>query len=1245
MFILFIISTGLQMVSPFLLKEIIQWVQDKNAESKKGYLLFTYLSLVFLINPFFKQQSMRLLYRFWVRVHIILFNLYFSKIKKIRMSVSNYLDMGKISNIITTDIRKIGFLSFTFHTLIITPLQIIIYTYFIYREIKWIAFVGLGFILFITVIQGKIAFKQGVYFKEKYLLSDIRNKKVNNSLTGITSVKFNAWEKVILKIIRKTRIKETHITYCLVVIRGIIDGIIFLLPLFTSLIVIVTFQKTNKENLTLAQMFFIINIYNEIVTPLAFFFWGVTSLFEANISLKRVQDILGYPDQEENDILINDNDKLEKGEVNVKDGTFSYDRQKWKEYHFKINNKKAEKMPKFEYKNAISDINFNVKKGEFVAIIGSVGCGKSTLLKSFLGLLFKEKGDISKNGDFGYVPQNPFLINETIRENIIFGEKYDEDKYKEIIRKCQLLQDLKTFKAKDITEIGERGINISGGQKQRISLARAVYKNSDIYLIDDSLSALDAHVGKKIFNNVFCGILKDKTRIMVTHALQYLPDVDRIIFMEKGKIIMEGTYNNLIEKNEKFRNFVAEENKNNKIKESLHDSYMSIEKLESLRQESIEIRNKKSIVEQGKLHKKEKRSKGNIDFSIYKAYLGAGGWGYFFFNIFLFITAITFRIFTDYWVGSWAANTYNLSENQYIYGYLVCAFLTLIFIFIRGFTWGHYSSKIAFKIFQNFINTLLLKTMAYFDTTPIGQILSLTSKDTDYMDTRINILYYTFLSIFFQLIGTFILISITNVLIIPLIIIFFIIFIFIIKLYLKTSMELRRLELMAYSPILSNLSEYFNGLSTFRSLKKSDYLDIKFDDNVDSLCSIMYHDRMCQGFINLVTLLMTGLLVTFMSLFIVLSKNYNFQFVLKNEDLVAVSLSWILIIPIRIGFFMFNFAELIKGMNSIQRIILNVKDENDERSHDLPLAPKKWPAGGQIIARNFNIRYRKGLPLVLKNISFDIKPSEKIGVVGRTGSGKSTLLKAITRLIEIDNEKNGFIEIDGVKINDIGLYELRSKINVIPQEPFLFQGSLKENIDPMENFSDDEIKDALKKAFLWNSNIFDNNNKKGDKEKGRKIKNFGEKKNDLQKDNSEDEDLVKQDTIAILLDKDKLKFNIQSKGSNLSNGQRQLVCIARSIIEKPKILLMDEATSNIDPVTDKKLHRVIKNEFKDSTIITIAHRLDTIIDYDRVFVFDNGELVEKGRPIDLLNDKGSIFNKMVRENGKDFYKKMKNLLK
>ena len=1157
---------------------------------------------------------------------IVFLQLYYKKLKIVKLNTSKYLNIGKISNLITTDIQNIAFLAFTLHYLVLAPLLVIIYTVILYFYIKWIAFVSLGFILIVSFLQGKISLFGSKLKRRKLLLADERNKRINNSVSGIQSVKYNTWEGVILGIIDKIRLKEKIITFFFILIRSSGDGIVFLLPLFSSLISIVLYQKVFEEVLTLGEIFFIISIYNIIMHPLSTLFWGLDCFFNALVSIQRIDDIFKYPDEIENSVIKENDINLDIGEVIIENGEFAYDEKKWKEFHFKINNKKNTKIPDFKINSILKDFNFEIKKGEFISIIGKVGSGKSSILKSLVGLLFKKKGKIRKNGKLAYVSQNPFLINATIRENILFGKEMKKEFYNKVIKECQLLEDLKILPFGENTIIGERGINLSGGQKQRISLARNIYSESDIYLIDDSLSALDSHVGKKIFDKVFSKMLKGKTRIMVTHALQYLKNTDRIFFIDKGKIICKGEYKKLITENEKFQKFISEKKqkleKLNESEFSLQNSVLSLKNQESLKS----LKNDKS-------KKLEKRFTGSVNFKIYKKYLSQGGWTYFWFNMIFFIIAIAIRIFSDYWAGAWSKNIFSISNNQYINYYIIIAVVAIVIILLRGVFFGHYSSLISYGLFKKFFKRLLRQNMHFFDTTPIGQILNLTSKDTEYMDSRLNSTYYTFFAISLQFIGTFILISLTNILIIPLVIFLLIIFIFLIRYYLKTSIELRRIELIAFSPILSNLSEFFVGLSTFRCLNKNDYMEKNYNKNVNTVCTIMYHDRICSCFINLITQMMTGFLFSFATLFIILSKIYELKFVLNNDDLVAVSLNWVMIIPLRLSFFMFTLTDLIKGMNNIERIIKNIDTDQQERDYHKPLLPNKWPSLGELKAFKFNVRYRKNLPLVLNEISFFIKNKEKIGIVGRTGSGKSTLIKCITRILEIDNENVGFIEIDGVKINSIGLFELRKNISVIPQDSYLFQGNLRENIDPLNEFTNKEIIDVLKKTFIWESSLFLQQTETYDKKENKKnSKNFYK----LPSKN--------QDSLLILDPNEKLNFKIESKGRNLSNGERQLICIARALIKKPKILLMDEATSNIDPNTDKKIQKLIKEEFKKSTILTIAHRLETIIDYDRVLVFDNGRIVERGTPRQLILQEGA-FCGLIRERGKKFFRKMMEVLK
>ena len=434
--------------------------------------------------------------------------------------------------------------------------------------------------------------------------------------------------------------------------------------------------------------------------------------------------------------------------------------------------------------------------------------------------------------------------------------------------------------------------------------------------------------------------------------------------------------------------------------------------------------------------------------------------------------------------------------------------------------------------------------------------------------------------------------------------------------FLKTTIELARLQQNAISPILSCLNELYNGLIMFRSLNKMDFIHRKFIKKVNNFINIFYTLLIIVRYVSLTIEIGIAIFMGVSLAILVTGKIQQWSFILGNQDILAVTISMFLYLPIIMHGFTFYFFESFINMISVQRLLFNIDEEDLEEIEGNSIVPETWPEKGAIKAVNVNIRYRPHLPFVLKNISFDIASGERVGVIGRTGSGKSTLLLALTRILEQDMDEPGYFEIDGYQTNRIDLYKLRKSIAVIPQDPFLLKGSLRFNIDPYSQASKEEVIQVLKKAFLWDSNLFDQ-------------QGYHELSDISSKPLHEDK---------------KLEFQIDNGGKNISVGQRQLICIARSLLNKPRILLMDEATSNIDPNTDKKLQKLIKEEFNGSTIITIAHRLETIIDYDKFFVLESGKLVEQGTLKELMRGK-TIFKNIANEYGNDFIKRIEKMIK
>ena len=661
-----LIANILALSYPFLLRAIINWFTADDPSDKSGYWLVCIIFVVSLSRSIFIVQGMAAGRRCMILIYHIIYGMYFNKIERISLKCSNYLNITKVTNSLTKDVLRIVLTMLTSHQLIISPLLMIIYIILLSLEIGWVSLIGLAVLFVITLSQFLLSRFISKISKNKFLKADERNKQIKNSIFGIKSIKFNAWEPVIQRIVDQLRKKELSSSYKLLAIRSIVDGIIFVMPMICALICIVVYQELYSP-LSLGSIFYVIFTFNLFGNPMRVFFFSIMNLFEAKVSFQRLKQTMSYPDETEEDDLRRNDEDMELGVCEIKDGKFSFISEELVEMTNRFlgikNNVKTDCKPVLE------DINLKISKGEFVAVIGEVGAGKSALLKAFSKSLFKERGEVRKNGKLAYIPQEAFLANATFKNNIILGGEVNNEKYEEVIKNCELLPDIRILTGGDQTEIGERGINLSGGQKQRISIARAIYADADIYLIDDSLSALDAHVGQNIFKNVFKGMIADKTKIMVTHALQYLNEVDRIVFIDKGRIVGEGSFTELKQRNELFQEFVKEQEKkqesmlsrsiirpkqpnttelmknnknmiNGKRKESIAENDEDKAKEAFPDKEKDKLKTNATIERtagKGRLIKKESRFTGQVNFKVYMKYFSAAGWPFFLFNMFLII--------------------------------------------------------------------------------------------------------------------------------------------------------------------------------------------------------------------------------------------------------------------------------------------------------------------------------------------------------------------------------------------------------------------------------------------------------------------------------------------------------------------------------------------------------------------------------------------------------------------------------
>uniref|UniRef100_A0A0E0MW38 ABC transporter C family member 13 n=1 Tax=Oryza rufipogon TaxID=4529 RepID=A0A0E0MW38_ORYRU len=801
-------------------------------------------------------------------------------------------------------------------------------------------------------------------------------------------------------------------------------------------------------------------------------------------------------------------------------------------------------------------IDIDVRAGTLAAVVGMVGSGKSSLLGCILGEMRKISGEVTVRGSMAYVPQTAWIQNGTIEENILFGRGMQRERYREAIRVCSLDKDLEMMEFGDQTEIGERGINLSGGQKQRIQLARAVYQDADVYLLDDVFSAVDAHTGSDIFRDCVRGALRDKTVLLVTHQLDFLRNAHAIYVMRDGAVAQSGRYHDLLRTGTDFAALVAAHESSMELVESAAPgpSPSPAGNLPLSRQPSSAPKERESASSNGdiktakassRLIKAEERASGHVSFTVYRQYMTEawGWWGL------MLVLAVSVA-----WQGSTMAADYWLAYQTsgdafrpalFIKVYAIIAAVSVVIVTVRSLLVATIGLDTANIFFRQVLSTILHAPMSFFDTTPSGRILTRASSDQTNVDLLLPFFVWMSVSMYITVIGVVIMTCQVAwpsvVLVVPLLMLN----LWFRKYYISTSRELTRLESITKAPVIHHFSETVQGVMVIRCFQKQDNF---FHENLSRLNASLkmdFHNNAANEWLGLRLELIGSL-------------------VLCVTALLMVTLPSNIVLPV----------ERIKQFT-------NIPSEAEWRIKET--APSaNWPHKGDIDIIDLKFRYRHNTPLVLKGITVSIHGGEKIGVVGRTGSGKSTLIQALFRIVE---PSEGKIIIDGIDICTLGLHDLRSRFGIIPQEPVLFEGTIRSNIDPLQLYSDDEIWQALERCQL--------------------------------KD-------------AVTSKPEKLDASVVDNGENWSVGQRQLLCLGRVMLKHSRILFMDEATASVDSRTDAVIQKIIREEFSACTIISIAHRIPTVMDCDRVLVIDAGLAKEFDSPANLI-ERPSLFGALVQE--------------
>ncbi|XP_020713183.1 multidrug resistance-associated protein 1 isoform X11 [Ceratitis capitata] len=1202
----------LTFAQPQVLSLIISFVQDYSEDSVenqpewKGILYAILLFVTAAAQTFILGQYFHRMFVVGLRIRTALINAIYRKALVISNATRKESTVGEIVNLMAVDAQRFMDLTTYLNMIWSAPLQIALAMYFLWLQLGPSVLAGLAVMIILIPINGVIANRIKVYQIRQMKYKDERVKLMNEVLGGIKVLKLYAWEPSFENQVLQIREKEIATLKASAYLNAGTSFLWSCAPFLVSLVTFASYVLSSNDNqLTVSKVFVSLALFDTMKLPLATLPMLAIDIAETQVSVKRINKFLNSEELDPDSVQ---HDPKEADPLVIRKGVFSWG----------------------EGDETLKNIDMTVKKGTLCAVVGTVGSGKSSLIQALLGEMDKLSGRVNTVGSIAYVPQQAWIQNATLRDNILFGLEYDRKRYNRVVDACALRADIDMLSAGDQTEIGEKGINLSGGQKQRVSLARAVYSNADLYLLDDPLSAVDSHVGKHIFEEVIGpnGLLARKTRVLVTHGITFLPQTNNIYVMKLGEISESGTYQELLARKGAFAEFIIQHLQESteevedldEIKQQLEvtvkseellgtfEKVISLARTESLsdsvsvksfdsskgslrrrkmgRQDSeisaiSQVSQKKTDVDEGKLIETEKSETGGVQLAVYKHYIKSVGVFLSLATLFLNFVYQSFSIGSNLWLTRWsndkAVENDTSLRDMYLGVYGAFGFGQVIARYLSGLFLAFGCLNCSLEVFNKLLKGVMRWPTELFDTTPLGRILSRFSKDIDTCDTILPAVVQQFLSTFFAVLATIVVISMSTPIFLAVIVPIALLYYFAQRFYVATSRQLMRLESVSRSPIYTHFSETITGVTTIRAYTVQDRFIDESDNRVDKNQVCKYPSLIANRWLAVRLEMVGNLIILFAALFAVLGGQ-------SNPGLVGLSVSYALQVTQTLNWLVRMSSDIETNIVAVERI-----KEYGETKQEAPWelenskVPRDWPMQGQVVFENFKVRYREGLDLVLRGISFSIAGGEKVGIVGRTGAGKSSLTLSLFRIIEA---AGGRILIDGVDIATLGLHMLRSRLTIIPQDPVLFSGTLRINLDPFEVKSDDELWKALELSHL---------------------KSF-----------------VKTLPAG-------LNHEINEGGENLSVGQRQLVCLARALLRKTKVLVLDEATAAVDLETDDLIQKTIRSEFTECTVLTIAHRLNTIMDSDKVVVLDKGEITEFASPTELLDNPKSAFYSMAKD--------------
>ncbi|KAM0176295.1 hypothetical protein ACHAPF_004945 [Botrytis cinerea] len=1171
------VSDSLAFIQPQLLKLLIKWVKSRTTDEPQPVIRGAAIALgmfsVSVGQTMALHQYFQRAFETGMRIKTALTAAIYGKSLKLSNEGRASKSTGDIVNYMAVDTQRLQDLTQYGQQLWSAPYQIILCMVSLYQLVGLSMLAGVAAMLLMIPINGLIARLMKKLQQEQMKNKDSRTRLIAEIINNMKSIKLYAWSSAFMAKLNFVRNDQELKTLRKIgAAQSVANFTWSTTPFLVSCSTFAVFVLTTNSPLTTDIVFPTLTLLNLLTFPLAILPMVITSIIEASVAVKRLTSFF-TAEELQPDAVILKGPIEEDGEesLTIRDATFTWDRN--------------------SDRNVLQDIHFSAHKGELTCIVGRVGAGKSSFLQALLGDLWKVKGQVIVHGKTAYVAQQPWVMNASVKENILFGHRFDPTFYDKTVKACALSEDFAQLPDGDETEVGERGISLSGGQKARLTLARAVYARADVYLLDDCLSAVDQHVGRHLIDNVFgsTGLLSGKTRVLATNSIPVLKEANLICLIRDTKIIERGTYDQAIARRGEIANLInTSENKDvstdsettetsdsstildfeqpgeEEEKDEAEEAQEHLTQLQPIRPGGSGVKKRKGSSNtlrrastatfrgpRGKLRDEEDGSKskqgkehseqGKVKWDVYAEYAKTSNLAAVLIYLTMLVGAQTAQISGSVWLKSWAEANDKLGINRdvgkYIGVYFAFGIGSAALVVVQTLIlWIFCSIEVLARTF----NMLFVNTARALFTLVVISVAS-----------------PPFIAFIFPLAGVYYWVQ---------------------RYYLRTSRELKRLDSVSRSPIYAHFQESLGGIGTIRAYRQQKRFTQENEWRVDANLRAYFPSINSNRWLA-VRLEFLG------SIIILAAAGLSIATVAAGRPLssgfVGLAMSYALQITQSLNWIVRQTVEVETNIVSVERVLeyARLPSEAPEVIHR-HRPPISWPASGGVNFNNYSTRYREGLDLVLKNVNLDIKPHEKIGVVGRTGAGKSSLTLALFRIIE---PSEGNISIDTLNTSTIGLLDLRRRLAIIPQDAALFEGTVRDNLDPGHVHDDTELWSVL----AWFSK-----------------------------------------------DRDKLTTSFTGySGSNLSQGQRQLVSLARALLAPSNILVLDEATAAVDVETDALLQTTLRSPlFAKRTIITIAHRINTILDSDRIVVLEQGQVKEFDSPKNLMEKRG-LFWKLVREAG------------